>query len=123
MVNALVSRNGRASATVTKSSTPSNANAEPVKPLVNVASYIKEPAWFPVASRPSPSPRHQATSPSGGTVHWVVGNLGDIPTVTLGYQMYQAQGWTIDADPSGTRFTNNSTGHGMFVAVEGVQTF
>ena len=60
---------------------------------------------------------------SGGTVKWIVGNLGDIPTVTLDYGTYSTVGWTIDAETDGTRFTNNGTGHGMFVAVQGVQTF
>ena len=69
-------------------------------------------------------PANGVSVTSGGTVHWVVGNLGDIPIVTLDYgTIYGAQGWTIAADPSGTRFTNDGTGHGMFVAVEGVQSF
>lgn len=58
-----------------------------------------------------------------GNVHWVLGNLGDIPTVTIDYRTYDAQGWTIVADQSGTRFTNNRTDHGMFVSIERVDTF
>lgn len=58
-----------------------------------------------------------------GKVSWVVGNLGDIPTVTLDYRTYSAVGWTIAADADGTRFTNDASGHGMFIAVEGVQAF
>jgi len=58
-----------------------------------------------------------------GEVHWLVGNLGDIPAVTLDYRTYSAVGWTIDAREDGTRFTNDRTGHGMIVAVDGVQTF
>lgn len=60
---------------------------------------------------------------SDGSVEWILGNLGNIPTVTIDYRTYQAAGWTIAADSAGTRFTNDSTGHGMFVAVEGVDTF
>jgi len=60
---------------------------------------------------------------ANGTVQWVVGNLGDIPTVTIDYRTYDAAGWTIAASESGTRFTNNGTGHGMFVSVEKVDTF
>lgn len=60
---------------------------------------------------------------TGGQIHWVLGNLGDIPAVTLDYRTYRALGWTIDAGSGGTRFTNDATGHGMVVAVEGVQTF
>jgi hypothetical protein len=59
----------------------------------------------------------------GGDIEWVLGNLGDIPVVTLGYGTYAAEGWTIDAGEAGTRFTNDATGHGAFVAVEKVDTF
>src|SRR5271170_6119407 len=58
-----------------------------------------------------------------GSVQWVVGNLGDIPTVTIDYLTYDAAGWTIAASESGTRFTNEHTGHGMFVSIENVETF
>lgn len=58
-----------------------------------------------------------------GTVQWVLGNLGDIPVVTIDYLTYQAQGWTINADVNGTRFTNDRTGHGMLVSIENVDTF
>jgi hypothetical protein len=58
-----------------------------------------------------------------GSVQWVLGNLGDIPTVTIDYLTYAAEGWTIAASESGTRFTNDSTGHGMFVSIEHVDTF
>lgn len=60
---------------------------------------------------------------SDGTVQWVLGNLGDIPVVTIDYLTYQAQGWRIKADTGGTRFTNEGTGHGMFVSIENVETF
>lgn len=60
---------------------------------------------------------------SAGKVNWILGNLGDIPTVTIDYQTYDAQGWTIVASKDGTRFSNNGTGHGMFVSVDKVNTF
>ena len=60
---------------------------------------------------------------SGGSVQWVLGNLGAIPTVTIDYKTYDAQGWTISATADGTRFTNNHTYHGMFVSIEKVNTF
>jgi hypothetical protein len=60
---------------------------------------------------------------ASGSVQWVVGNLGDIPTVTIDYSTYDAEGWTIAASESGTRFTNKGTGHGMFVSIENVETF
>ncbi|KUI28662.1 hypothetical protein AU195_00160 [Mycobacterium sp. IS-1496] len=58
-----------------------------------------------------------------GQVEWVLGNLGDIPAVTLDYRRYSAVGWTIDAGSEGTRFSNDRTHRGMFVSVERVQTF
>ncbi|MFG1933067.1 hypothetical protein ACGFK1_20850 [Mycobacterium sp. NPDC048908] len=60
---------------------------------------------------------------ANGEISWVVGNLGAIPVVTLDYQTYSAVGWTIDAREDGTRFTNEDTGHGMNVAIDGVQAF
>jgi hypothetical protein len=52
-----------------------------------------------------------------------VGNLGDIPAVTIDYKTYSAVGWRIEASEEGTRFTNDGTSHGMVIAVEGVQAF
>jgi hypothetical protein len=60
---------------------------------------------------------------AGGELSWVLGNLGAIPVVTLDYQTYSAVGWTIDADENGTRFTNDGTGRGMVISVEGVESF
>ncbi|GAB7066685.1 hypothetical protein H7J06_11155 [Mycobacterium hodleri] len=58
-----------------------------------------------------------------GQLQWVLGNLGDIPVVPLDYRTYTAQGWTIAAGEDGTRFTNDGTKHGMFVAIGGVEAF
>ncbi len=60
---------------------------------------------------------------AGGAVNWVLGNLGAIPTVTIDYKTYDAQGWTIIATTDGTRFTNEHTRHGMFVSIDKVSTF
>jgi len=60
---------------------------------------------------------------AGGSVSWILGNLGDIPVVTLDHRTYYAQGWTISGTSDGTRFTNVGTGHGMFVSIESVDTF
>jgi len=60
---------------------------------------------------------------SGGTMRWVLGNLGAIPTTPLDYAVYHAVGWTIDASSAGTRFTNDASSHGMFISTEGVQVF
>ena len=34
-----------------------------------------------------------------------------------------AAGWTIVGDETGTRFTNDRTGHGMFVSIDEVSTY
>ena len=68
-------------------------------------------------------PANGVSVTADGALSWVLGNLGNIPVVTLDYGSYSAVGWTIATDPTGTRFTNESTGHGMVVAVEGVQSF
>ena len=51
------------------------------------------------------------------------GNLGAIPTTTIDYATYHAVGWTIEASDKGTRFTNDGTGHGMFVSTDEVDFF
>lgn len=58
-----------------------------------------------------------------GANRWVLGNLGAIPTVALDYDTYRAVGWTIEADSAGTRFSNDGTGHGMFVSTGRVDFF
>ena len=60
---------------------------------------------------------------SGGSSRWVVGNLGAMPTTTIDYATYSAVGWIIEADSSGTRFTNAGIDRGMFVSTEGVEFF
>lgn len=60
---------------------------------------------------------------ASGSNRWVVGNLGAMPTTTIGYDTYQAVGWTITADSTGTTFTNDGTGHGMFVSTDQVAFF
>lgn len=68
-------------------------------------------------------PANGVSVTADGQLRWVLGNLGAIPAVTLDYSTYRAVGWTIDAGQDGTRFTNDSTGHGMFVSVQGVEAF
>jgi len=52
-----------------------------------------------------------------------LGNLGAMPTTTIGYDTYRAVGWTITADSTGTTFTNDDSGHGMFVNTDRVDFF
>jgi hypothetical protein len=56
-------------------------------------------------------------------MRWIVGNLGDIPAVTIDYRTYDAVGWTIAATSDGTRFTNQRTDHGMFVSIGKVESY
>lgn len=58
-----------------------------------------------------------------GKLHWVLGNLGAIPTVNIDSGTYSAMGWIISATVDGTKFTNQSTGHGMFLTTSGAQGF
>ena len=58
-----------------------------------------------------------------GSLRWITGNLGAIPTTTIDYATYHAVGWTIEASDKGTRFTNDGTGHGMFVSTDEVDVF
>jgi hypothetical protein len=60
---------------------------------------------------------------ASGSNRWVLGNLGAMPTTAIDYATYQAVGWTIVAASDGTRFTNDDTGHGMFVSTERVEFF
>lgn len=60
---------------------------------------------------------------AAGSNRWVLGNLGAMPTTTIDYATYQAVGWTIEASTDGTRFTNDDTGHGMFVSTGQVDFF
>lgn len=60
---------------------------------------------------------------ASGSNRWVLGNLGAMPTTAIGYSTYSAVGWTIVADSTGTTFTNDDTGHGMFVSTDRVDFF
>lgn len=79
----------------------------------------------PFESSPSVdgSPANGVRVTANGDMEWVLGNLGAIPAVTIGYQTYSAQGWTIAATVDGTRFTNDATGRGAFVSVQRVESF
>jgi hypothetical protein len=71
---------------------------------------------WPVA--PDGHPYHGVKVTADGHIEWVQGDLGDTSLVKLEYQNYHAMDWTIIASSSGTCFTNDRTGHGMFVSVE-----
>jgi hypothetical protein len=63
----------------------------------------------------------------GGRLSWADANIGgayiENDTVLRYGQTYRMHGWTIVPSSDGTRFTNDATGHGMFVSIENVGTF
>lgn len=70
-----------------------------------------------------------ASVTAGGAFRWDDANIPGTPQVVandvvLNYgQVYHVQGWTINPAEDGTRFTNDGTGHGMFVSIENVYSF
>jgi hypothetical protein len=61
-----------------------------------------------------------------GSFDWGLANMGspDGGPMTLEYdQPYNINGWSIAPSFNGTRFTNDGTGHGMFVSIDGVDPF
>lgn len=68
-------------------------------------------------------PANGAEVSANGDHRWILGNLGAIPTTPIDYDTYHALGWTIEADASGTRFSNDGTGHGMSISTEGAEFF
>jgi len=73
-------------------------------------------------------PYHLNNAVVGATGNFAfnLSNMGQVSEnqLTLSYgQTYNIQGWTILSGPDGTRFTNNATGHGMFVSIENTYPF
>ncbi|WP_142274532.1 hypothetical protein [Mycobacterium scrofulaceum] len=67
---------------------------------------------------------HAVSVTSDGRLHWVEADLGALEgRVTLDFQSYTAQGWTIVATPDNTKFTNDRSGHGMSVSDQSVAPF
>jgi len=65
---------------------------------------------------------------ASGGFNWNDGHIGGGGTpqndLVLNYgQTYHVLGWTILSSSNGTRFTNDGTGHGLFVSVENVAPF
>ncbi len=74
--------------------------------------------------------RHVSTKLPGtaGAFPWADGNIGSNGRsqndLVLSYgQPYHIEGWTIDPEENGTRFTNEATGHGMLVSIDNVEHF
>jgi hypothetical protein len=81
---------------------------------------------------PCPGGMHSdiAAITASGAFNWNDGNIGGVGSnwdqtdTTLGYgQTYHISGWTMLPSSDGTRFTNDSTGHGMFISVDNVSSF
>lgn len=68
-------------------------------------------------------PAHGVEIGGNGSTRFANGNIGDIQPTTLDYQTYRAVGWTITASSTGTRFSNDRTGHGAVVNVDRVDAF
>jgi lysophospholipase L1-like esterase len=65
---------------------------------------------------------------ASGNFGWEDGNIGGGGTpqndLVLSYgQTFHIQGWTVVPNTDGTRFTNDGTGHGMFVSIDNVSPF
>jgi hypothetical protein len=62
-----------------------------------------------------------------GEFRWAEGNIGGADTDQDSVLEYghvdQINGWVIEANSDGTRFTNSSSGRGMFVSVGNVYSF
>lgn len=72
----------------------------------------------------------QADVNAAGRLTWNYANLpaaGEndpaYDTVLTYGQPFHSYGWTVDPSFEGTRFTNDRTGHGMFVSIDGVSAF
>ncbi|MDV3135336.1 hypothetical protein [Mycobacterium sp. 29Ha] len=75
------------------------------------------------------SPLNLAVVRGNGDFYWDIGNIpwsreAIANDIVLRYgQTYNVNGWTILSTFEGTRFTNDRTGHGMFVSVDNVYSF
>ncbi len=75
-------------------------------------------------AKPDGRPFHAASIYANGEFNWVVADLGALEgRIPLNYQTYSAQGWTIEATPDGTKYTNDLTRHGMSVSDQRVMPF
>jgi hypothetical protein len=72
-----------------------------------------------------PGAKFEVMTTGDGTIQWMDANLAvDNPTTTMEYgTTYHRGNWTIYPDATGTLFTNDLTGHGMFVSIDDVYAF
>lgn len=61
---------------------------------------------------------------ANGDSEWVTGDMGHQSYTTMTYgTRYRTLGWTVTPTSDGTTFSNDATGHGMTVGVQGVEPF
>jgi hypothetical protein len=66
---------------------------------------------------------------ANGAFNWDIGNIAGSREATANDivltngQAFHVNGWTILPSFEGTRFTNDSTDHGMFVSIDNVSSF
>lgn len=75
-------------------------------------------------------PYNMAIINTRGGFEWNPGDIGTCkpgcvngPVVLRYGSTYHFNGWSISASSDGTRFTNDATGHGMFVSIDNVYSF
>lgn len=93
-------------------------------------SCLVQPAWIacetPAANWPlheDGTPYHSVKCNADGSIEWADGQMGDLPRTTIGDAVYRALGWKIMAVEEGLRFTNDETGHGVYVTTQKVEGF
>lgn len=87
----------------------------------SVACYVQFVVPTPIRSG---MPANIVGVGSNGLVEWAIGDPGQLHFGAMSYgTTYQALGWTITPTSDDTTFTNDVTGHGMTVSVEGAKTF
>jgi hypothetical protein len=95
--------------------------------------FLQAPISMPESQcrySPCPGGIHAALAvvTASGAFRWSDGNIGEggapqNDLVLIYGQPIHVEGWTIDPVENGTRFTNDGTGHGMFVSIENVSSF
>lgn len=66
---------------------------------------------------------------ANGAFNWDIGNIAGssqamAQDIVLSYgQAYHILGWAVLPSSDGTRFTNDGSGHGMFVTIENISSF
>ena len=84
------------------------------------------PRTAPRSTACAGEPANNVTVRANRDAVWTLGNLGlvggNVVTVVDGIT-YRAHGCTVEPTPEGTSFSNDATGHGMFVSAERVEHF